>query len=69
MTFATLLCAGACVLLLGGGATAHETGKPHKHRTQKSHAAQPVQPKDPYARYWNDPGRAAPPFSYRGDSR
>lgn len=63
----TLLCAAACVLLFAGGAFAHDTGKPHKHRTHKAQAAQPAPPKDPYAKYWNDPGRAAPPFSYRGN--
>ena len=67
MTIPTLLCAGACILLLAGGTAAHETGKPHKHRTQKVQTVQPAQPKDPYAKYWNDPGRAAPPFSYRGN--
>ena len=67
MKIPTLLCGGACVLLLAGGAAAHETGKPHKHRAHKAQTAQPAQPKDPYAKYWNDPGRAAPPFSYRGN--
>ena len=66
MKIPTLLCAGACVLLLAGAAAAHETGKPHKHRTHKAQTVKPAQPKDPYAAYWNDPGRAAPPFSYRG---
>ena len=59
----------ACALLLAGGAFAHETGQPHKHRAPKAQAAKPAkqsQPKDPYAKYWNDPGRAAPPFSYYG---
>jgi hypothetical protein len=67
MKIPTLLCAIACVLLLAGGAAAHETGKPHKHRTQKAQTVKPVkpeQPKDPYAKYWNDPGRAFPPASY-----
>jgi hypothetical protein len=62
----TALCGAACTLLLAGGAFAHETGKPHKHRTHKAQDVKPVQPKDPHAKYWNDPGRAAPPFSYRG---
>jgi hypothetical protein len=62
----TLVCA-ASLLLLAGPALAHETGKPHKHRTHKAQTMKPVQPKDPYAGYWNDPGRAAPPFSYRGN--
>jgi hypothetical protein len=62
----TLLCAAASVLLLAGGASAHETGKPHKHRAKKVQAVQPAPPKDPYAKYWNDPGRAFPPASYRG---
>jgi hypothetical protein len=60
----TLFCASACLLLLAGGASAHETGKPHKHRAAKAQTVKPVKPKDPYAAYWNDPGRAAPPFSY-----
>ena len=67
MKIPTLLCATACALLLAGGAAAHETGKPHKHRAQKAQTVKPVKPakpKDPYAAYWNDPGRAAPPFSY-----
>ena len=62
----TLFCASACVMLLAGGAFAHETGKPHKHRTHKAQGAKPEQPKDPYAKYWHDPVRAAPPFSHRG---
>ena len=66
MKITTLLCAGACLLLLAGGANAHQTGKPHKHRTHKAQVAKPVQSKDPYAKYWDDPGRAAPPFSYFG---
>ena len=33
MKIPTLLCAGACVLLLAGGAAAHDTGKPHKHHS------------------------------------
>jgi hypothetical protein len=67
MKILTLFCAGACVLLLAGGANA----KDHTvYRTPHKHARpQPVQPKDPYAAYWKDPGRAAPPFSYRGDAR
>jgi len=61
-----LLCAGSLVLF-AASAAAHETRKPHKHRTHKAQTVKPVQPKDPYAAYWNDPGRAAPPFSYRGN--
>jgi hypothetical protein len=62
------LCAGASVLLLAGSAIARETGKPHAktHRAPKAHVVEPAPPKDPYANYWNDPGRAAPPFSYHG---
>jgi hypothetical protein len=67
MKILTLFCAGICVLLLAGGADA----KDHKfHRAPHKHARpQPAQPKDPSAAYWKDPGRAAPPFSYRGDAR
>ncbi|MEJ0078116.1 MAG: hypothetical protein WDO17_22275 [Alphaproteobacteria bacterium] len=68
MKIPTLLCAAACVLMLAGNASAKETGKATKtHRANKAQMAKPVQPKDPYANYWNDPGRAAPPFSYRGN--
>jgi hypothetical protein len=68
MKIRILLCAGASLLLFAAIAAAHETGKPHKHhRSHKAQAMKPVQPKDPYAGYWNDPGRAAPPFSYRGN--
>ena len=71
MKILTLFCAGACVLLLAGGADAKKAKEKvvaHKlHRAPHKHARpQPVRPKDPYAAYWNDPGRAAPPFSYRG---
>jgi hypothetical protein len=69
MRITTLLCVAASALLLAGGASAHETGKPHKHRAQKAQTMKPMKPakpKDPYAAYWNDPGRAAPPFSYWG---
>ena len=66
MKILTMFCAPVWVLLLATGAFAHETGKPHKHRAHKAQAVKPAPPKDPYAKYWNDPGRAAPPFSYRG---
>ena len=66
MKITTLVCAGASLLLLAGIASAHQTAKPHKHRSHKAQTMKPVQPKDPNAAYWNDPGRAAPPFSYRG---
>jgi hypothetical protein len=69
MKIHTLLCATVCMLLLAGSAYAHDTGKPHKHRTQKAQAAKPAQPKDPYAKYWNDPGRSFPPYSYTRDAR
>ena len=42
MKIPTLLCATACALLLAGGAAAHETGKPHKHRAQKAQTVKPV---------------------------
>jgi hypothetical protein len=64
MKIRTLLSTAACVLLLAGAASAHDTGKPHKHRAHKAQTAKTAKPKDPYAAYWNDPGRAAPPFSY-----
>lgn len=67
MKFPTLLGVCACAMLIAGSAAAHQSDKPHKHRTHKAHVAKPVPPKDPYAAYWNDPGRAAPPFSYRGN--
>jgi hypothetical protein len=66
MKLITLLCAGASLLLLAGNASARQTVKLHKHRSHKAQTIRAVQPKDPNAAYWNDPGRAAPPFSYRG---
>jgi hypothetical protein len=67
MKIPTLLCAAAGLLLFAGAACAHETGKPHKHRAHKAQAMKPAPPpNDPYAKYWNDPGRAFPPASYRG---
>jgi hypothetical protein len=71
MKIPALLCAGACTLLLAGGADAKEKLAAHKvHHAPHKHAhPQPAQPRDPYAAYWKDPGRAAPPFSYRGDYR
>jgi hypothetical protein len=63
-----LFCAAAALLLLAGGAGAKDSLK-SSTKTQRSHKAQaikPAPPKDPYAKYWNDPGRAAPPFSYFG---
>ena len=38
MNIPTLLCTTACALLLAGGAAAHETGKPHKHRSPEGAA-------------------------------
>ena len=71
---ARLLCAGACVLLLGASADAQSgsaTGaKTHKNASarpaKKVRTTAPPKAKDPYAAYWNDPGRQAPPFSYFG---
>ena len=67
MKIMTLLSATAALLLFAGSTAAHDAGKPHKHRTHKTQTVKPAKPKDPYAGYWNDPGRAAPPFSYRGN--
>jgi hypothetical protein len=71
MKIPTLFCAGACALLLAGGAdakVAKDKVAVHKvHRAAHKYARpEPLPPKDPYAAYWKDPGRAAPPFSYRG---
>ena len=67
----TFLCASACVLLLAGGAAAKDsaTNATHAkaHRMHKPvRAAHPVQPRDPYAKYWDDPTRYQG-FSYHGD--
>ena len=68
----SLICAGAIVLLATSapaqsGPGLHSHGKAVRH-AKKVRVAPP--PKDPYASYWNDPGRQAPPFSYsRGDVR
>ena len=66
----TFLCASACVLLLTGGAAAKDSATHAKaHRMHKPvRAVRPVQhaPKDPYAKYWDDPTRYQG-FSYHGD--
>lgn len=69
MRILALFCTGACVLLLAAGAEAKSSDARHKVTAHKMHRAQHARPKDPSAPYWNDPGRAAPPFSYRGDYR
>ena len=70
----TLLLAGAIALLLSGGAAAKDraTGGVHAQKTHKAktiraarRAVQPAAPRDPYARYWDDPTRQGP-FSYFG---
>lgn len=69
-----MLLAGAFALLLAGGAAAkdnpglyaHPHGKASTRHVKKVRV--PAPPKDPYAAYWKDPSRQAPPFSYyRGD--
>ena len=67
----TFLCASACVLLLTGGAAAKDSAsKPTYAKAQRMHkpvrAVRPVQPEDPYAKYWDDPTRYQG-FSYHGD--
>ena len=68
-----MLFAGALALLLAGPAVAKKSAAPgaqaHKsHRTKTVRAArQPAMPpRDPYAEYWKDPSRQAPPFSWGG---
>jgi hypothetical protein len=73
MKLATLICAGA-VVLFAGSATAQsgnapgiygpQHGKPVTTRHVKK--VRMPQPSDPYAKYWNDPSRQAPPFSWGG---
>ena len=69
----TMLLAGAFALLLSGSAAAKNSAAPgaHSHKAHKTKtvraARQPiVPPKDPYAEYWKDPSRQAPPFSWGG---
>jgi len=67
----TMLLAGALALSFAGGAAAKDAYGVHVHKTHKAKtlraARQPVMPpRDPYAAYWNDPGRQAPPFSWSG---
>ena len=69
---ARLLCASACMLLLGASADA-QSGNATGAKTHKNASARPAKkvrtpapPKDPYAKYWDDLGRQAPPFSYYG---
>jgi len=70
---ATLLFAGALALMFAGGAIAKERAGAQAH--YKAHkVVRPIRlraapAKDPYTAYWNDPSRAAPPFSYFGDVR
>ena len=68
-----LLLAGAIALLFGGGAALAKDKARAVHAHHKAHkvvrAARPGMPRDPYADYWKDPGRAAPPFRYFGDVR
>lgn len=74
MKLASLLCAAALFALPAGTALAKpdkQKAKAHVHLTHKRihavRAIKPAAPKDPWAAYWNDPGRAFPPFSYRGN--
>jgi hypothetical protein len=46
------------------GAQAYTQTKPENARHVKKPRA--PAPKDPYAKYWNDPSREAPPFSWGG---
>jgi len=69
-----MLLAGAIALSFAGGAAAKDSATGvHTHKTYRTKSVRAVRrpvmpPKDPYAEYWNDPGRQAPPFSYfRGD--
>ncbi len=67
---ARLLCAGACVLSLAASADAQSGTGLHTHKHASARHAKkvraPAPPKDPYANYWNDPSRQAPPFSWGG---
>jgi len=66
------LCASACVLLFTGAAAAKDSTQATHVKAHRMHkplrAVRPVQPQDPYAKYWNDPSRYSG-FSYRGDYR
>ena len=63
MKLPTLICC-ALALVLAGSADAKTTKT--KRAKPMQHGQQAAPPKDPYANYWKDPGRAAPPFSYFG---
>lgn len=61
----TLICCALALLLAGNAEAKDKTTKTKRAK----HARQAAPPQDPYANYWKDPGRAAPPFSYfRGGS-
>jgi hypothetical protein len=74
MKIITIVCACAMLGAFVGGATAqsgtawgaqaYTQTKPANARHVKKPRA-PVQ-RDPYAKYWNDPSREAPPFSWGG---
>ncbi len=73
----TILLAAAIALSFASGAEAkNKASGAHAQKNYKTKSVRavrrPVMPapsRDPYAKYWDDPGRAAPPFSYRrGDT-
>ena len=74
MKLAIVICAGAVVVFAasagaqsGNGPGMHAT--PHGKAVPTRHVKKvrvPAQPKDPYAKYWDDPSRQAPPFSWGG---
>lgn len=57
----------AAFALLAGSASAHDAARKPHHKRIHHAQPQPAPHRDPYAAYWNDPGRQAPPFSYSGD--
>ena len=58
----TLICCALALLIAGSADAKEKTAKTKRVK----HVQQAAPPKDPYAAYWKDPGRAAPPFSYFG---
>jgi hypothetical protein len=74
MKIITIICACATLGVLAESAVAQSgtVSGPQAYTQSKPTNARHVKkvrtpaPRDPYAKYWNDPSRQAPPFSWGG---